>query len=166
MQSIVLSVFLYLVGIVIQFSWSQYFSYAGIAPNVIISFIMFLGLVRGSMTGLLFGFAWGISWDVLSIDLFGSHALLFTSMGYFAGMLNRKWNESKVVNQMLVTLVASLFFWLGMYSLFHVFGTDDTGFAVNYSTFIQPFYNMLIAPAIFFIGKKILSVFAIRHREY
>lgn len=99
------------------------------------------------------GFSWGLAWDVLAVDLFGSHAFLFTCFGYLSGKLSRKWNESKVINQMALTLIATLLFWLGMYLLYQVFSPGEYKFTLNYIILLQPIYNMLVAPLIFLFGR-------------
>jgi len=103
---------------------------------------------------------------VLSVDLFGSHAFLFTCLGYLAGQLNRKWDESKVFNQMLITLGASVFFWMGMYVLYQLFGSSEYRFGINYIMFLQPFYTMLISPVMFFIGGWLMDVFRMNVEEF
>lgn len=143
-------------GIILQFGWIQYLSLWGLVPNFLIVFLIFIGLTRGSFTAQLLGFAWGLAWDTLSVDLFGSHALLFTCLGYFSGKLSRHWNESKIANQMLLTLVASVLFWFGMYLLYQVFSPAEYRMHVTYIIVLQPLYNMLVAPAVFAAGMLIL----------
>lgn len=165
-EHIVYYFIIYITGIIIQFSWSQFFTVYGLAPNIIIAFLMYLGLVRGPMVAMIFGFVWGLSWDVLSVDMFGSHALLFTCAGYCFGHLNRKWDEFKVANQMLLTLLASFFVIFGMYALYQAFGSGEYRFKVNYIMLIQPFYTMLIAPLVFWVGRAATSIFNIHFDEY
>lgn len=142
----------FIIGIVLQFSWAKYFAPYGLAPNVILVMLIFVGLIHGSFAGELLGFAWGLSWDALSVDLFGSHAFLFTCIGYAAGKLSRKWNESKIITQMVLTGVASFLFIVGMALVYQVFGPSGNQFRLNYVTVLQVLYNMLIAPFLFKIN--------------
>jgi rod shape-determining protein MreD len=142
----------FIVGIVLQFSWARYFAPYGLAPNVILVMLIFVGLIHGSFAGELLGFAWGLSWDAMSVDLFGCHAFLFTCIGFAAGKLSRKWNESKIVTQMALTGVASLLYIAGIALVYQVFGSPGNHFQLNYITLLQIFYNMLIAPILFKIN--------------
>ncbi|OGS17218.1 MAG: rod shape-determining protein MreD [Elusimicrobia bacterium RIFOXYA2_FULL_50_26] len=147
---------IFLVGIILQFGWSQFLSFAGLVPNVIIILLMFVGLTCGPVPAQVLGFLWGLSWDALSLDLFGTHALLFTILGYLSGQLSHKWNEGKVINQMALTLFANSFFWVGTFVIYQVFAPGEFKFKVNYIMVVQPFYTMLVAPVLFKIGEEFM----------
>jgi rod shape-determining protein MreD len=153
------------IGIVVQFGAMQHFAPYGIAPNFILVLLIFLGLMRGSFAGLIMGFLWGISWDIMSVELFGSHALLFTCLGYLAGFLSHKWNESKIISQIVITGISSVLFWVGMAVVNLVFSTAQFSFKGNYIMVLQPLYNMLIAPAVFIIGNAVVDYFTIDYDE-
>ncbi|OGS06151.1 MAG: rod shape-determining protein MreD [Elusimicrobia bacterium RIFOXYA1_FULL_47_7] len=156
---------LFFAGLVIQFGWSQYLSYKGLSPNFLLIILIFIGMFRGSLTAQLLGFMWGLSWDVVSVDLFGSHALLLTAVGFLSGKLNRKCDEDKVVNQIIITFAASVAFWFGLFCLYFIFGQGEYKFRLNSIIFFQPFYNMLVAPAIFWLGERLLDIFDVRKEE-
>lgn len=146
----VINVIVFLAGIIVQFSWTKYFAVYGLAPNILLVALVYISLMQGSLRGQLFGFAWGIAWDVLSVDLFGSHAFLFTLIGYLTGKLSHKWDETKGVTQMMLTGMASVLFSAGMFSLYQVFSPQEYAFSWNYITFLQPVLNMAVAPLLFF----------------
>ena len=144
-------------GLIIQFSFMQFFSISGLAPNFILIFLVFIGLMYGPMAGQLFGFSWGLAWDIFSVDLFGSHAFLLTCIGFFSGLLSKKWNESKFSAQAVLVLVASVFYLLGQYLLYQIFSPGARGLMLNYINLLQPFYNVLVTPLVF-IAAGMLSV--------
>lgn len=150
--------FVFISALVVQFCWMKFLSPAGLAPDFILILVIFIGLMRGSFIGEVMGFAWGISWDVLSVGLFGSHALMFVLVGYLAGLLNRKWNESKIVTQMLLAGLASIFFSLGLFALYQVFAPAGFSFKFNYISALQPLYNMLVAPVVFKAGSIVAEM--------
>ena len=155
MRKFIIYFFVYAVGIMVQFGWAKYLSPYGVCPNFLLVCLIFVGLMRGPLEGELLGFAWGLSWDAMSIEMFGSHAFVFTLLGYLSGLLSRKWDESKVSAQMLLAGGASVFFMIGMKTVFSIFGANEHFYNFNYITSLQPFYNMLIAPAIFWVGKRL-----------
>ena len=157
---------IYWIGIVIQFGWMRYFAPYGLAPNVILVLLIFVGLMRGPFAGELMGFAWGLSWDIMSVDLFGSHALLFTCIGYLSGFLSHKWNESKIVSQVVITGIGSILYWIGIAAISQIFAPGEFTVKINYIAALQPLYNMLIAPAFFIIGNFAVDHFMIDLEEY
>ena len=150
---------IYLLGIVIQFAFAKHAAILGLFPNILLLGLLFVGLTRGSMAGQTLGFVWGISWDVLAVDLFGSHALLFTLIGYLAGKFARKLDESKVVTQMTIAGFGSIFLWIGMDLTRMIFGDTITAIRFDYLTILQIPYNMILAPLIFAIGRFVNSYF-------
>lgn len=148
---------IFIAAIVIQFIWMRYFSPFGLSPNLILVLIIFVGITRGPFTGQIFGFCWGIAWDVISVGLFGSHALLFTCAGYLSGLLSRKWNEDKIITQLIVTGAASALFLVGMGLVYRIFGLGEFEFKLNYIKIFQPFYNIIIAPLVFWSGSLFME---------
>ncbi|MCB4792657.1 MAG: rod shape-determining protein MreD [Elusimicrobia bacterium] len=154
----------FLIGLILQFSFSQYISINGLAPNFILIFIVFLSLMRGSITGQAYGFLWGLSWDVFSVRLFGCHAFIFTCLGYFLGLLSKKWDENKLSTQVFLTLVCSIFYWLALILLYQFFG--DGKLQVNYIMILQPLINMLLAPPVFRVCSLLVDYFDIDEKRY
>ena len=144
-----------LVVIVIQFSWAKYFAIQGLAPNIPLIALIYISLKQGSLRGQLFGFACGIAWDVLSGDLFGSHAFLFTCIGFLIGKLSHKMNESKVITQMTLAGISSIVFSGGMFCLYQVFSPQEYMFSWNYIVWMQPILNIIVAP-LFFVAAAII----------
>jgi rod shape-determining protein MreD len=150
----------FIVGLIIQFGCARYLAIGGFSPNVLLVMLIFVGLMRGSQGGQVLGFAWGLAWDVMSVDLFGSHTLLFTGLGYATGKLSRQWNESKMVTQMLLTGIASVLFWVGMLLLYAVFSPAEHRVSLSMHLAAQILLNMLIAPVLYHINRMIgITVF-------
>jgi len=164
MQRIIFYGIIFFTGIILQFGWIQFLSLGGLVPNVIIILLMLVGLMRGPVPAQTLGFLWGLAWDSLSLDLFGTHALLFTILGYLSGQLSHKWNEAKVINQMVLTLFANSFFWVGTFVVYQVFAPGEFKFKVNYIMVVQPLYTMLVAPLLFKVGEEFVG-YAQRNRS-
>jgi len=156
MKKVIVYFIIYILGLMVQFGWAKYFSPYGISPNFLLVCLIFVGLMRGSFEGEILGFAWGISWDALSTEMFGSHAFLFMCLGYFSGLLYRKWNESKIFAQMLLAGAASVLFIIGMKGIYAIFGANEYIFSLNYITNLQPVYNIMLAPIVFWAGKRLI----------
>jgi rod shape-determining protein MreD len=154
---------LFILGLVLQFGWSQYLSFWGLAPNIILIFVIFAALNDGPLVGQWMGFIWGISWDAMSVSMFGSRAFTLMVIGYLAGMLSRQLDESKPSSQGLVVLAASVAYTFLLWLVFQVFSPDQMPIRPNYITILQPFYNVLLAPIIFAAGCLLTA--GIRRKE-
>jgi rod shape-determining protein MreD len=158
MKNFILYTIVFVGGLMVQFGWVKYLSPSGLSPDFLLVCLVFIGLMRGPFEGQLLGFAWGLSWDALSTEMFGCHAFLFTCLGYFAGMLSRQWDESKVSAQMFLVLFASLFFLLGIKMLYAIFGAGEFIYNFNYITGVQLLFNVLLAPIVFWLGKRVINL--------
>lgn len=154
----------FFLALIIQFSWMKFLAPAGIAPNLVLVLVIVIGIMRGSFAGEMMGFFLGLAWDTVSVDLFGSHAFMLTLIGYLSGLLSRKWDERKIVSQMILTGGASLIFAGGIFTLYQVFSPSQYEFRVNYLVIFQPVCNMLIAPVIFKAG-ELLAIRYVRDTE-
>lgn len=140
---------IFVLGLFLQFTIAQYMSIRGAAPNVALIMLLIVALLRGAMAGQMLGFFWGLTWDVYSIDLFGCHAFVFTAIGFLAGKLSRKWDESKPSSQIVLVFIASILYWLLIFFCYRIFNPEVYTLKLNYIIVIQPFYNALIAPVVF-----------------
>ena len=158
MKKFILYFIIFIAGLIVQFSWVRYVSPGGFSPNFLLVCLIYIGLMRGPLEGQLMGFAWGLSWDAMSTEMFGCHAFLFTCMGYLTGVLSRKWDESKVSAQMSLAFIASLFFLLGMKVIYSIFGAGEFVYSYNYLTGVQLLFNVILAPVVFWIGKRVINL--------
>jgi rod shape-determining protein MreD len=158
MKKFILYSILFIAGLLMQFGWVKYISPQGYSPNFLLVSLIFIALIRGPLEGQLLGFAWGLSWDAMSTEMFGCHAFLFTCLGYLTGILSRQWDESKVSAQMFLVFAISIFFLLGMKILYAIFGGGVFVYSFNYLTGIQLLLNVIIAPVIFWAGKIIINL--------
>ena len=139
-------------ALVVQFGWSRYADIHGVAPNVILIALMFIGLSRGPVAGEVMGFMWGLAWDSMTVELFGSHTLVLTCIGYLAGRLSRMWDESKIVTQLALAGIVSIIYQATLMLVYQIFAPSQHLASVNYIVLTQPFFNMAIAPLVFLLA--------------
>lgn len=143
------AVLLFLSVVVVQYCWASFCAVCGVAPDLVLIAVVYVSLTRGAMQGQLFGFSWGIAWDILSGDLFGSHAFLLTLFGFTIGKLSHKMDETKVFTQAALTGAASLAAIGGMYVLYHVFSPQEYTASGNYIMWTRIALNAALAPLFF-----------------
>ena len=85
--------FLYFAGIVICFLLQttvfQWFSLAGVTPNLLVIIAVAAGLFSGSVPGIFCGMACGLLVDCVYGNVIGLYALFYMLDGYFAGIVHR-----------------------------------------------------------------------------
>lgn len=165
MNRAILYFIIYLAGLVVQWGWTRYFSFYGLAPDIVLIMLVFISLLRGPFVGELMGFFWGLAWDAMSVNMFGARSLSLLCVGFGVGFLSRKWDEKKISSQILLTGLASLSYYLLLGGIHQVFAPIGERFAFNYIVFYQIVYNMLLAPLIFFAGLGLLSRLNLVHEQ-
>ena len=73
------------VAALLQASLVSSFSIDGGAPDVLLLVVVSLGLLRGSLSGAIAGFAGGLLLDVLTLETLGVTSLVLTLAGFWAG---------------------------------------------------------------------------------
>lgn len=138
----------------IQFFFGQYLNIYGVFPNCILIAIVYLGLSRGQLSGEVMGFFLGLTWDAFSTDVFGVRAIMFTIIGYFAGMMNKNFDKDQIFTQIVVVFFANIIYWVG-FSLMYYIIPEGSG---SYRPFVFTLQGTLkialtvaISPIVFFI---------------
>jgi rod shape-determining protein MreD len=90
---LLMAVFISLV-FALQVLFATYLSIYGVAPSFLLLALMVFSLRYGSRYGAVAGFFIGIALDVFTLRLFGYEALVFTTLGFFCGLLNKRLDEA------------------------------------------------------------------------
>ena len=103
---------------VFQIWTSEFFSLGTIDPDFCIIVILYISIKDGSLTGVLTGFFMGLFIDLSSSSnqFFGLTSLIYTSTGYFCGLLNGK-NEKLNKTYFTVIWVSIVLFQFLLFSL-------------------------------------------------
>jgi rod shape-determining protein MreD len=119
----------------------------GFSINTVLIAVLYFGLTRGAVSGAVLGFLWGLLFDASMLGLLGLHAFIFTTAGFFAGMLRRQLDEDKFWTQSIFTFAVSLFYICGYFIIDRIFSFGTHRF--SWSIAVQPFINGLLAPLFF-----------------
>ncbi len=133
----------------IQMAGNYFLGAWGLSANVILIIVLYFGLVRGPMTGILMGFFWGLLVDASSLGLIGLHAFLYACAGFIAGLLRRQLDEKKMWTQAIFTLGVSVLYTMFYFILDRVFSTGPH--PVSWSMAAQPLLNAAVAPLFFWM---------------
>jgi rod shape-determining protein MreD len=147
----------------LQFFFGKYFNVFGFFPNFILILIVYLGLTRGVVHAEIIGFLFGITWDIFSTDVFGIRAVMFTTVGYLAGIINKDFDKDSLFAQFVIMLLANMVYWFGFSVIYWILPQGE----ISHSAFItlQSLFKILstalFAPIVFFILDH-LNLFANR----
>ena len=143
----------YLVTVVgvlwIQMAGDYFVGASGFSANVVLGVVLYFGLSRGPMAGVVLGFFWGLLVDASSLGLMGLHALLYAAAGYWAGMLRRQLDEKKVWTQAIFSTGVSGVYVLFYFILDRLFSIGPH--PVSGSMLAQPLINGAVAPLFFWL---------------
>jgi rod shape-determining protein MreD len=153
MKKIITYFILYIIFCILQFFFSQYFNIYRIFPNLILIFIVYLGLVNGVIPAEVMGFLFGLTWDVFSIDIFGMRTVMLTIVGYFVGTISKSFDKDRLSAQIVVVLLANLIYWLGFSLICWIIPVGESSHPVFivFQTVFKMLATVLFAPVIFFI---------------
>jgi rod shape-determining protein MreD len=103
-----------LAGVLLQLSFFSRVELFHVSPDVLPALVACLGLLGGSMTGAVSGFAIGFLVDCLLVEALGITSLVLLGIGYLAGLFRERFEiHSSLVPALLcmgLTLVAELGF--------------------------------------------------------
>ncbi len=141
---------LFLLSFLLQSTLVQYFTVAGVQPDLVLLLACLVGLFFGRHRGLLLGGLAGLIQDALSGSLLGLNALCKALVGFTSGVLQQNIGVHHRFLQMAVVGVMTAFDGLltvGLVSLFR-----DTGLPIRpwvSLLALQVAYNSLVAAPYF-----------------
>ena len=155
MINVIISIIIYFALVIIQFVIPKYmpFNIWMVYPNFILMFIVYVALNKGIMKGQTIGFIYGLTWDVLSTDIFGVRTLSFTIAGYLAGSFNKKLNKNQPLTQIIVMAVGLIVTHLILNITYIIMPASETiyiqNFELSFSVVFNILINLLLAPIVF-----------------
>jgi rod shape-determining protein MreD len=103
-----------MLGVLLQLSFFSRIELFHVSPDVLPALVVCLGLLGGSLTGAVSGFAIGFFVDCLLVEALGISSLVLLGIGYLAGLFRERFEiHSTLVPALLcmgLTLVAELGF--------------------------------------------------------
>ena len=154
MRKIIYYIFFYVLFCLLQFFFGRYINIYGVFPNFILISVVYLGLSRGKLAGETMGFFLGLTWDAFSTDVFGVRAIMFTIIGYFAGMMNKSFDKDQIFTQIIVVFFANAIYWAGFSLMYYVIpegSSSYTPFVITMQGSMKIAVTVVIAPVIFYI---------------
>ena len=87
---------------VLQTTFFQFASFAGIAPNLLIVIVSSFGFMRGKKEGMYLGLFCGLVIDIFCGFYYGVYALIYMYIGYANGMFQKRFYPEDIKLPMLL----------------------------------------------------------------
>ena len=86
---IITTIFIFLILYFLQVNFFNWFTIAGISPNLFVILVLFLGLFAGKRVGVPMGIFLGILLDFFASKKIGISAIMLGIIGIIAGVLDK-----------------------------------------------------------------------------
>src|SRR6201995_5707259 len=135
-----------LLGVLLQLTSFSQVELFHVSPDILPALVVCLGLLGGSMTGAVSGFAIGFMLDCLLIQPLGGASLVLIAVGYAAGMFRERFEIHSRLVVPLLCAVLTLAAELG-------FGAVEAMFGIHTSVSVLVVRDMLVKSVFaFFLG--------------
>ena len=158
------AVFTLIAGFALQLICSRYVALHGVAPDLLLLFVVAHGFLCGPFVGEVMGFFWGAMADSMGSQLFGMQSLLLTLAGYLTGRLRRRVASERPTGQIVIALIATSFYGLGASFVTSIFDPGAPRVSI-WLIFFQALFNALIMPIVFVMSEKWMELWAMDHEH-
>ena len=124
------------------FNW---FTIAGIKPNLFVIFILFIGLFAGKKIGAILGLIFGIYLDLLLGRAIGVSGIMLGLIGLLGEYFDKNFSKESRVTIMLMVIGSTIIYELGSY-LFHIMslGLNFEIWGFSKILLIEVIYNSIL----------------------
>jgi rod shape-determining protein MreD len=115
-----------LLGVILQLSFFSQVAIFHVSPDLLPALVVSLGLLGGTMTGVVSGFSVGFLLNCLLVQPLGGSSLVLLSVGYLAGLFRERAEVHGPLAPPLLCLVLTIFAELGFGAVELMLGADAT----------------------------------------
>jgi len=113
-------------GVIVQLSFFSQVTVFHISPDLLPALVICLGLLGGTMTGVVAGFSVGLLLDCLLIEPLGGGSLVLLTVGYLAGLFRERFEIHSPLVPPLLCMGLTVLAELGFGALELMLGADAT----------------------------------------
>lgn len=146
-------------GLIIYFLQVNVFSYitiAGIKPNLLVIYILCIGLFANSYVGVGMGVFFGLLLDLLYGRVIGISAIMFCIIGYLGSYFDKNFSKDNKITIILMVIGSTIIFELGSYFISSIVIDFDAEYWVFIKKLaIECLYNSLLVIILYPLIQKI-----------
>ncbi|MGH2843805.1 MAG: rod shape-determining protein MreD [Solirubrobacteraceae bacterium] len=144
-------------AVVIQEAAISQITVFGVTADITPLVVMSIGLLCGSLTGAIAGFAMGLFVDLALFQTLGVTSLLFIAVGYWSGRLRELRDPSHGLVPLLLGALATGFTGVGMAVIQFLLGVDaPVSVLLIEQIILQVLVNSLLALPVYEIVRRVL----------
>jgi rod shape-determining protein MreD len=144
--------------VVIQQAAISQISIFGVSADLTPLVVMSVGLLTGSMSGAVTGFAIGLFVDLVLVQTLGVTSLLYIGIGYWSGRLRELRDPAHGLVPLAGGAAATAFAGVGMMVIQFLLGVDAPVSGLLFQQiFVQVLVNTLIALPVYAIVRRIIE---------
>ena len=133
----------------------NYFTIAGVKPNLFVIYILFIGLFANQVVGISFGVICGLILDLVYGKVVGLTAVMFCIIGYLGAYFDKNFSKENKLTIIVMVAGVTLIYELGVYFLSSII----LGFEREYVIFfkiatVEVLYNILLTIIIYPLIQK------------
>ncbi len=140
----------------LQSTFFQTFSFAGISPNLLVIVVSSFGFMRGRKEGMFVGFFCGLLVDIFFGFYLGIYALIYMYIGYVNGIFQKRFYPDDIKLPMVLIGASDLSFNLLIYlMMFLLRGRFQFWFYLKTIILPEFIYTMVITIFLYYLLLKI-----------
>ncbi len=146
-----------LLGVLLQLSFFSQVELFHVSPDVLPALVVCLGLLGGSLTGAVSGFAIGFFVDCLLVEALGITSLVLLGVGYLAGLFRERFEIHSSVLPALLCMGFTLSAELGFGLIQILLGLDaPLSILIVRDLLLKSVYAFFLGWPLFLLLKRIL----------
>lgn len=157
-------IFVFLILYFLQINFFNWFTIAGVSPNLFVIYILLIGLFAGKRVGIPLGIGLGLVLDFFVSKKIGISAIMLGITGAIGGFLDKNFSKDSRITIILMTAVITLIYETGVYILnYFIISTSIEIVPFIKIVFIEMAYNIILViiwyPIIQRLGHYIEEIF-------
>ena len=149
MKRTIINVMLVITAIIIYFlqiNFFNWFTIAGVMPNLFIILALFIGLFTNKNLGAIYGISIGLIVDLLTNQIIGINAVVYGIVGFLAGIFDKNFSKDNRITIIFIVISATIISETIVYFLnYLIINTNLNILAFIKILSIETVYNVLIS---------------------
>lgn len=130
----------------LQLNFFDWFTIAGVKPNLFIILVLFIGLFTSRNLGAIYGIAIGLSIDLLGNQIIGINAVIFGLIGLLAEIFDKNFSKDNRMTIIFIVIATTIIAETAIYLLNYVIQNSN----INILAFIkilsiETLYNVILS---------------------
>lgn len=99
----------------LQVNFFNWFTIAGIKPNLFVIYVVVISLFTGKKMGTIFGICFGLYIDMINGKVLGIAAIMLAVIAFFAEFMNKNVTNDTKITMVLIVALSTLIYEVGYY---------------------------------------------------